>query len=570
MKQISYNQAFTLIELLVGLALGVMVLYLAASAVSNINQSISISKELSRENNLLRQGIKAAYQDADFWHSHADPRPPFSKGFLHQEPTESQRSKRPLTKITFDKSLDPNNDTGAGNNDVIAASPGGNGTESYGKLLNPNALLAHDPRSWYRGFHKTPRGRTSLKNHGNAPDSKRAGVAYENGIGPDADDKANYTYRDTPLPEGTSEPNPPRPWHPNRRFASFQLAVPQGMDNRHFYAMDIVAATNMTRTDKYLSAAGDLSDAPDLDFPGGNPYKWSIQASGTPTSLESIDTNYQASINQYLMNHAYRVYQRLNTLGSLEYMPKGTPIMIHDETGRTPWYRSSPSLSENFDIQNTAHKKFQYGYTSVSIGREGIGYGYTNRMSGLERMYFGINFMDASNMYRLHGLRNVKAISWKPIENNDYGFGVFETLRTNRIDSGSYSFDDSPAYVILFRNFGDRQKITEVDITDARGWRSHTLRFPQNTSDYIRKGKDNFYDWTDRPKKYPTLSTSILRYHQFLGGNLTINQVWIDNPSDGKRLKLKFTVTGSNYRGARQHWGVVGKTLGYDMGDHYE
>ena len=67
----SQQEAFTLIEIVIGLALGTVVLFLAASAVASISESVAKTKEMSRDNELLRLGIQKSYEDVDFWHSHA-------------------------------------------------------------------------------------------------------------------------------------------------------------------------------------------------------------------------------------------------------------------------------------------------------------------------------------------------------------------------------------------------------------------------------------------------------------------------------------------------------------------
>ena len=499
----SYKSGFSLVEIIIGLGLGTIVLYLAGSAVASINQSIAAAKMNSRENQLLLRGIEECFNDIDFWHSHADPRQPYDKGFLHQAPDtnslESRIRKRPMTKIVFDKSLDPQ--ANAFDQTTHTSSSGGNGQPSYGTLVNPNGLLPHDRRSWYRGTYWANRGRIPLKSSGQ---------------------QANFP-------------------------------IPQGMDVRHFYSSDVIAATDMRDTDKY-----------------------GIYNGNTVQSLDDVSAVYSTATVQYLSNLALRLFQRINQFGMFEYLPPGTPQLLNDETGRIPWYQSSPQ----HPLQNTADKSFQYGYQAAALGVFQDGSTYNNQrshMHGGRRAYYGMNFMDSTNMYRLHGLARSRAHAWKPVPNKESdsigGFGVF--LLTNAANANpnsgqEYSFDTAFPHVTMFRSFDDRGRITDYDLTDAKSWRSTTVRLPQNPSDHIRKSRNNYYEWADEAEQFSNLVTSILRYHQYLGGNVTINQAWVSNPENGDQIKVKFTALGTNYQGARQHWGVAGAELGYDMGDHYE
>lgn len=69
----STRHGFTLIEMMISVALGAMVVYVAAAGLRTTAQSITTAQRLATENNILRAGMTIALHDADFWVSHDDP-----------------------------------------------------------------------------------------------------------------------------------------------------------------------------------------------------------------------------------------------------------------------------------------------------------------------------------------------------------------------------------------------------------------------------------------------------------------------------------------------------------------
>ena len=67
------TRAFTLIELMIAVTLGAMVIYIAVAAVRVSANAVTASQRLATENALLRVGIEAAVEEADFWLASDDP-----------------------------------------------------------------------------------------------------------------------------------------------------------------------------------------------------------------------------------------------------------------------------------------------------------------------------------------------------------------------------------------------------------------------------------------------------------------------------------------------------------------
>lgn len=64
---------FTLIEMMLALALGSLVVYVAAAGFRVAAQSVAITNRMAIENSILRTGVIIALDNSDFWLSHDDP-----------------------------------------------------------------------------------------------------------------------------------------------------------------------------------------------------------------------------------------------------------------------------------------------------------------------------------------------------------------------------------------------------------------------------------------------------------------------------------------------------------------
>lgn len=124
------RSAFTLIEVTLAIALSALIIVMAASAFRMVSRSISTMNRLSTENGLMRSAYLMACDDADYWHTAANPRYPHMKGFMSE-------GGRPFERVNM-LMRDPARDVG-----VL---PGSN------DRANPNDLHPNDRRSWYRNF----------------------------------------------------------------------------------------------------------------------------------------------------------------------------------------------------------------------------------------------------------------------------------------------------------------------------------------------------------------------------------------------------------------------------------
>lgn len=67
------RSGFTLIEMMLSVALGSLVVYVAAAGFRMAAQCLSLTNRMATENSILRTGVVIALENSDFWLSHDDP-----------------------------------------------------------------------------------------------------------------------------------------------------------------------------------------------------------------------------------------------------------------------------------------------------------------------------------------------------------------------------------------------------------------------------------------------------------------------------------------------------------------
>jgi prepilin-type N-terminal cleavage/methylation domain-containing protein len=141
-----HNRGFTLIEMMLSLALGAMVVYVAAAGFRMAAQSVTLTNRMATENAILRTGVIVALDNGDFWLSHDDP---FDQGgpgqALRATVTDWAAAPRglPFTPL---KDLDAK-----GVYRQVAGNPANPGLDEAAGGWDPKAWGAHEPRGWSWG-----------------------------------------------------------------------------------------------------------------------------------------------------------------------------------------------------------------------------------------------------------------------------------------------------------------------------------------------------------------------------------------------------------------------------------
>ncbi len=129
------TRAFTLIELMIAVTLGGMVLYTAFAAIRVASNALTISQRMATENSLLRIGLEAAVDEADFWIGSDDPEPGRPKPLRAFDAGGG----RPFTDFRD-----------AGFCDTAGSTTPWNNENRMGWSSSPLAWSPSDPRTWCR------------------------------------------------------------------------------------------------------------------------------------------------------------------------------------------------------------------------------------------------------------------------------------------------------------------------------------------------------------------------------------------------------------------------------------
>lgn len=484
------TSAFTLIEMLVAMALGLMILTMALMTFRATAASMADINRMSRETQMLRTGYWIALHDADFWDSHANPDPPFRKGFMRvgRGTNATVTTRRAFAPISFDASMDPSS------------------AVSDAQVLNPNQFLPHAPAGWYR-----------------------------NGIAPGLG--GGVRFGGSKVGAGGNG---------NEYAVNFPTGVtPLAVEGDY----GVTSATAMPVGDRFPALA--WAGTPAVGS-GGYPQQ------GYASQDEALRRIHSARPRAML-----QLFQRLGQRGWIEYMPNGNPVNLADQDGQLPSYTSQPTLS---GVASDARRWF-----NSWVAGDWTGVNQWNTISNQPQWRNKLEIL-ASDPLGLYGLPfwdgADAAPEIRPIlarETSTYGVAALDLDKADAVgSSASLQMGDAAPGMVAFNRADYRGDISRWPTST-----SGTLRLPYNLADQEREharlatelgGTAASYKWLDtdsKPADVPLLRTSITRYTKFMGGNITVIRVQIEDPATGFRRELTVVPFATSLRGARQHWALT-------------
>jgi prepilin-type N-terminal cleavage/methylation domain-containing protein len=281
------------------------------------------------------------------------------------------------------------------------------------------------------------------------------------------------------------------------------------------------------------------------------------KADGTPyLATNPVPGGFQPQlVNSY--NPALRIsaFNLLSYIGTYVYGGPGAPFVIWDQEGHLPnWFGTTLTKSHPLAIgdvgTDVAYNYLQFdGASSDNMER------WTrNRM--LWTQWLGTASGGSGNIPLL-----IKPVSEDVSASGGAG------------QAGQSGYD----YVMAVRPFPwDTYKQATLNVNfgswdQAPNYTSSTVRFPWNQADaetLTRVQADRpteMETWplqlplrlTEVPAGMPIMRTSIIRLNAYLGTTLTYGKVSVVSPETGQVLELSFSTPGTDYRGARQHWGLA-------------
>ncbi len=515
--------AFTLIEMMIAVALSTVILITAVAAFRTASRAISMANAMSNENSLLRIGFQASIEDVDFFHSEADDKAPYVKGFTRMKtkrvndastPDTDQYARRHFQPLRFMSSTDP--DALPFDDQSTPTLPAY--TEAWTNIVNPNVMQAHDPRSIDRGFI----------------------------FGNTTPNSGNYRYCKPTIVQGDY-----------RLVACTDMRFRADQLNPLFpYATaGTPASYQLDRDFKTSPPWPDTTGVPDMDLPA------------------SIQNPVKTGYNQAIPLLGWQIFSRLSLVGFSEYLSPGVNMFVQDQNGDPPndnwqWggtrFTSPKGYPENYgnqtsmpsiwwrsyatgtrDIANYLGCDFHEGATwSVIVmpvlpAPPGSDYGYDRGSCILQMIMEGATAGTGTARYWM---------GWS---------GSQDTGDVARNDT---TYTSRTVRLPYNRTDGERSVFTAASWTNDNG--RLTPHYQPLPLDYDKK-----------PSKYPVLTTSILRYRRLGGmGAVTVVTSTIEDQVTGRRVELTCTPYGTTYRGARQHWRLYSPAYAANdsIGDFYD
>jgi hypothetical protein len=550
---------FTLVEILISLVISLVIILTAVSAFRLASHAIGLANEMSIENGMLRTGFQATLEDVDFYHSEADDKFPYKKGYTRNRTLKADDPTTPQNDMFERGHFQPLRFLASTDPDVLpfdSVDPTDpTYTEAWTNVVNPNVLQAHDPRSIDRSFilaNVTPNpGFNSL----NYRFGKPAWVHGDYRLVACTD----MRYQDVAVPMAPAKVESRTPAIVNQPF-------PYGTSaKRANWPRDFDAAITYTPPT------------------GPNPPKTEVTADLMADAFNEggLLCPVRTSYNCVIPLLGWQVFNRTSFIGMTEYLPPGCNLYIMDQGGGWPndAWRSYNGKAPSF----TSPKGFAQPSTTrtylPSVWWRAYGSGCRDIAS-----FLGTDFRENWTW----------AVVSRPTQAAPPGtgsFGIYETSPT--------MVQLMPTALVLGMGtntwwFGEAGQEDVGDVArDDRAYTSTTVRLPYNQTDVERSVLDGAawqnqgnggafawphyqnvaVDYTSKPSRYPILATTMLRYHR-LGGTtaVAVSTITVEDQASGRRVTMVCVPYGTTYRGARQHWRLYSAPYAQKnaIGDFYD
>jgi len=382
---------------------------------------------------------------------------------------------------------------------------------SDSRVINPNIFLPHHPGGWYRNGLAA-----SMGGHLRYGTSKVAPADTQSQYG------KNFKTGVTPMAvEG-----------------DFGLA----------------SATAMPVSDRFPVLAWD-----------GTPV---VASGGYPLHGYSTQDEASRRVNALRPRAMLQLFQRLGQRGWIEYMPNSNMVNLADQDGFLPSYTSKPTLSGAATDSRSWFNSWICGYWTGANAWNNFDSQpqWRTRIHILASDPIGIynpwfwNGTDAAPETRTILASEQNCYDWSPIGMDRY----------DAVGSSASMLVGSAEPGLIAWNRADYRG----DVSRWPSSTSWTVRLPYNLTDQERDsarlvselgGVAADYKWLDtdsKPADVPVLRTGITRFSKFMGGNITVVRVQVEDPTTGFRRELTIVPFSTSLRGARQHWALTHLTQG--------
>jgi len=512
-----------MIEVLVATGIALVILLLAASAVRIASQSLRLIRTTAEENALLQRGWLEALQDVDYWQSHASPDFPYLAGPMSETVsisggTDHPWDKRPFRPVTFRPDL------------------------------NPNLLLPHDPRSWYRGALSV----------GPMPVSRPAGSYEPTFICLSTPDAIGSVFKsDSPL---THFPAGWAPWHQMGDYAAITRALATGDGDTEYQTA--VGADPSRAVSDYL---------PSLQW-------WLFSVLG------------HTGVSAYLPAGSLSLINRPATNRTVANI--GNPAKYFD-WGEVPWTFAAggPGGANDFSPQaftTPSTADFPAGAISqvrrhnMLLGYPGSGNGLTGIRSSVlnfpswwrsqsrytnERSGFNTAF--AMDLETVSSPAKCEPGNWN--SGGYYPHALFYPGKAFRVGV------DWDATTLIDRTVEDPFRLMwDADANDDYNVASTTKQSSRMWKRFTRVTQHQPAVATDDDRRPDSFDSNLQMRHELVRFRTSYNDrarvtVTVHNPTSGNTMSVIANTIGTSFKGARQHWGWKSSVRADlpPMGDRY-
>lgn len=504
------RRAFTLVELIAAMALGLLLLAVVVQTFRAITRAVATVNLQRRENELLRAGFVQVLDDADFYHSEANPDPPFGKGWSRAPLTAADPAdKRHFARVAFAQGTAPVDPYAS------RTAPAALRTDATGQpiLPNPNVLLPSDPRSWVRVETVTNTDWGYLR-----PQKQRAGWYVLGSLLSDQVWGMGQLAAATDMRDIQTFPSSAL-----RRMPEDGVHVGEGraVDPLRNQTLPLLQAAIWHHL-SYLGVWAYLRPGAPMichDTRGFLPAWYTLQSGQIISS--PLPPFYPAIVDPAARPAGVPASQR-----ETDYLTGPGASACSTEIAR--WgmratFESTTSLQAT--LRQVAIQVKPVYPADVALGGYDLS---THGTWGADRTYKGV--------------MNNRPWFW-----NHYNWAGWM--------GHSNDPSRSPAFTSTTYRFPSNASDTERPSVGPTGT-AVVAAVP--------------VDLAGRPSDWPVMSTSIVRQHSFLGNQVTYCRVTVRMPETGRLIELPLSPVGTTYRGARQHWArAVSATLATPAGDAY-
>ena len=375
-------------------------------------------------------------------------------------------------------------------------------------------------------------------------------------------------FRRTAVVAGSAEdvnwqlPHDPRSWYRNMVYSNARPVQPDYIDGNPGYSMVWRAETWHPSTQWRIGGdQGNFSGAPMAWTPRHiwGDYAEIANVGYVPTADPAAEDSYRGARARSMQ----WLFREIGAIGLVNYQPPGGMMMYlrpstnlyngsgiadtatHFDKGEIPWQLDRPKVMRMDNSATIDQAKFGKWDSTVErpTAADVASHNRLNYMEALQ-LWHGLTARDWTAANRMRGLMYGVRVSE----------GTWPWATINAVARQAWSRD---LLRDAGRGYGQLSLLSWAAGDEADANRNDTYLVPASLTGIASPLT------SDRISTLPLLRVSNFRY-RYYGGDICNVAVRLEQPSFGRVINLGFSVFGTTFRGARQHWAL--RTWGQQIG----